>query len=66
MNHLKIKDNKHVGYVLLLIVINLKAAAHNSLTDFQTSINYNWAIPIGFIIGFAFFMLHAFLKQKDH
>lgn len=66
MNHLKINNNKHVIYILLLTGISLQGFGQNNPTGFYNSINYNWAVPIAFIIGFAFFMLHAFMKQKDN
>lgn len=64
MNNSNFKNYKIKFYSFSLIIAGHQLQAQN---EFATSaINLQMLIPVGCVIGFAFFMFHAFLKQKDN
>lgn len=64
MNNSSVKSIKNTVYVFLFIIGSTQAHAQNKLQE--SAINYQMLVPIGCVIGFAFFMFHAFMKHKDN
>lgn len=64
MSYLNNESIKIILNMLLLIIVGHQLQAQN---EYATSeINLHKVVPVSCVVGFAFFMFHAFLKQKDN